>query len=567
VHSLTRGRFLGSLIAFVAILPVAARLTACSSHGAASKSDATPPADAPKGGRPASVNVLTHHNDSFRSGSNASETCLTPSVVPSLRQVGQFAMQGQVYGQPLILTGTRDLLIAASTANQLAAFDLSTMQQAWQLGPETFGTPGNVVTNIQGPLGILSTPVIDPATQNLYAVARSCATATTIDACPWTLHVVDATTGKHIDSVELTASFTNAGGVATPFDPDLHWNRPALLFQNGQIVVAFEVGQNSTQPERVQRFHGWVFTYSAANIHSPPITFVTTPNGLGGGIWQGGGGPAGDGTAVYFLTGNSIFLPRPGAPSDTPATPRDHENSAIRLDFSNGAVAATGYYDSRPYHSDGNVFQYLNFWDYDFASSGVALIPQSNDLVFGSKGGIVYLVDRTTMKQEQEPLSPFTVSPLPANETLHIAYGDLGPVVTGVPVVWSRANDSVVFMWPYGDHLTAFDYKASPASLTVMATSTDVSPSGAFMSLSSSGADVGSAVLWANVPTGSPIIGTAANLQARDPQKLTILWQTALPGYVKWACPTVSGGRVYVPTWTMSGGASILVYGTPTCGD
>jgi hypothetical protein len=553
---------------------------ACSQHGASPKPDASMKQDTSTFDvaklsdvvlHPSPVSVLTQHNDNDRSGANTSETCLTPRVASTLTQRAELHIDGQVYAQPLLLTGAQDLLIVASTANEVAAFDIATLgaTPVWQLGPETFGTPGNVVRGIAGPLGILSTPVIDPVSKSLYVVARSCATATTITPCPWTLHVVDAPTGKHVDSTVIATSFKDAQGATHTFNPDEQWNRPALLLQNGTVFVGWEVGQNQNQSETMQTDHGYMMAFDVANIHSPPVTFVTTPNGFAGGVWQGGGGPAGDGTAVYFNSGNSIMTPTPAAPQGFPATPRDYENSSIRVVVGDGGMQATSYYDSRPYDSGGNVFQYVNFYDWDVSSSGVTLIPQSTDLVLGSKSGIVYLLDRATMQQDQAPILPFTANPPPSGQTLHISNYNNGtaPQVMGTPVAWRRASDALVFMWPFAEHLTSFEYSPVVHTLVVQKTSADYGFNGAMLSLSANGAQTGTAVLWANMSTGSGAVGSPAAIRAYDPEALTLVWQATLPGYAKWACPTVSGGRVYVPTWTAAGGSVVYVFGTPACGN
>jgi hypothetical protein len=529
----------------------------------------TPPPPPIKPLPPGSVvvaNVLTHHNDNGRTGANTTENCLTPEVATTLTQTTQFSIDGQIYAQPLVLTGKPNLLIVASTANEVRAFDisnLSTTTPVWEVGPATLGTPGDVVRGIRGPLGILSTPAIDPATGHLFVVARSCATSGTISPCPWTLHILDAANGKELDSAVIVTSFKDTNGVSHAFDPDVQWNRPGLLFQNGVVYVAWEVGQNQNQPEQDQPYHGFVMAFDVANLHTAPVTFPTTRDIYGGGIWQAGGGPAGDGTAVYVATGNSSRMTNPDSPSDLPATPTDQESSAVRLDFTPSAAQATGYYDNRPYQTNGTIFQYENYYDCDVASSGIALIPQSNDLVLGNKAGLVYLLDRTTMQEEQAPLDPFTTTPLPTGQTLHLQ--DHLTAVFGTPVVWSQGSDAFVYIWPFNDPLTSFQYSSQARSLGVLARSTDTSPQGAMLSFSANGTKAGSGVLWANLSTGTGSVGTSAEIRAYDPDTLSMAWSAPVAGYAKWVVPTVTGGRVYVASSTLDEGASVLVFTTPTC--
>jgi len=55
------------------------------------------------------------------------------------------------------------------------------------------------------------------------------------------------------------------------FDSLRHLNRPALLLQNGFLYVAF--GSHGD----VRPYHGWVFSYNAANLQQVAV-FNTTPD-------------------------------------------------------------------------------------------------------------------------------------------------------------------------------------------------------------------------------------------------------------------------------------------------
>jgi hypothetical protein len=138
----------------------------------------------------------------------------------------------------------------------------------------------------------------------------------------------------------------------------------------------------------------------------------------------------------------------------------------------------------------------------------------------------------------------------------------------GTPVVWSRANDSVVFMWPYLDKLTSFRYEPAGRKLSLLQTSGPYGVTGGMLSLSTKGTDESSAVLWVNMSTGGGGgVGSTSAIRAYDPTTLTMLWESPLAGYAKWVPPTVSGGRVYVPGWTSAGGTDVVAFGTRACGD
>jgi hypothetical protein len=548
------------------------------SSSSASSSTTVTPVPVPDGGFSPSGDVLTQHNDSARTGANPNETCLTPSNVTGLDELAAFHLDGEILAQPLVYTppgGSRRLLVMASTANELAAFDLETLSSTpvWEAGPETFGTPGNILRWQGQPLGILSTPVIDPVAQRVYVLARSCPSATSTTGCPQAVHAFDVNTGVHLASAVAQGSLppSDSGTDVTSFNPDAHWNRPGLLLQNGELFVAWACAQ-VTENEPSIVFNGWVMAFDTTNLATPPSVYVTTPHNHGGGIWQAGGGLVGDGQHVYFNSGNGMLTPAASAPESFPTTPRDQENSMIRLGLADGGVTVASYFDSRPYHSDGNVFQYTNAYDYDMSSSGLAWIPGTDDLVGGSKGGIVYLVDRTTMAQRQTPLSPFTATPLPSGQTLHIAPGADGPEVVGSPAVWRRTtdgnDDAIVYMWPRLDHLTAFHYDHATTSMTVAASSSDLADSnGGMLSFSINGSDATTALLWVTMSSGG-----AGLLRAYDPTSLSRLFEVSLgsspnyPGNAHYIPPTIADGRVFAVSWLASGGSDVTVFGVKGCG-
>jgi hypothetical protein len=80
-------------------------------------------------------------------------------------------------------------------------------------------------------------------------------------------------------------------------------NRPGLLLANGTIYLAYASHCDTTP------YHGWVLAYDALTFAQKGV-FITTPNGIDGGIWMSGGGLAADANGnMYAATGNGT-IPR-----------------------------------------------------------------------------------------------------------------------------------------------------------------------------------------------------------------------------------------------------------------
>jgi hypothetical protein len=511
--------------------------------------------------------VTTQRNDPGRTGANLDESVLTTATVNRLEVVARWPVSGEVYAQVLVADGVstaygpRNLALVATLDSMLMAFDLDSLSPApiWILGTERelggppYSDPAIGVNN-----GILGTPVIDRARGAVYLVSRDCEPALLAEAppCRQRLFAVDLGSGKIRDTTVIQGSVA-INAVPVPFEPAAHRNRAALLLAGGRVLVAFAPGPSTGQHEEDFVYHGWVFAYDAANLSRPPAIYCTTPRGRGGGIWQAGSGPAGDEQGLYFATGNGIV---DGAtqPADFPAVPGDQEDSVVRLPVS-GPFPAAGepvahYWDSRPYRPDGNVFQFMEKNDGEIGSSGPLLIPGTRRMVVGSKPGILYAIDRDTMRETQVPLSPFHALPLQAGHTLYLhAWWGL-PVINQTPVFWrpddpqtgAPAQQGLIFAWASDDRLESFRYDYQSGLIEEWLTSgLPPSSGGANLVLSANGGHPGSALLWATTREGE---GPAGRLRALDPITFAVLFDTELPAWSRFTPPTVARGLVLVPS-------------------
>ena len=505
--------------------------------------------------------VLTQHNDVARTGATLSESVLDTCSVPNLTKLGEYAVDGEVYAQPLYVAdvatpaGAKDLLIVATMADSLYAFDAGLPGSApvWQLGSRgELGAPAFSARNVAGNNGILATPVIDVAADTVFVSSRDCDPAyrPEVPHCKQRLFDIALDTGKIRRSVDIAGSVSNASGSsATFFDPSLHWARAGLLLRQGRLFVSFGSGPNGNAHEEDFPFHGWLFGYTSSNLEIAPSVYCSTPELGGGAIWQSGNAPAADDDAVYFATGNGIHQPTPVAPAGFPTVPEGDEDSLVRVPLA-APSTSLHFWDGRAYRADGNVFQYMEKNDIDLGTAGPLLIPGTSQLIAAGKSGIIYVLDRTTLRPTQDPLEVFHGPSLAAGQTKYIFFYDGGPHVHGSPV-FVRPNDAtdspgpgLLFYWPAHEPLTSFSYEYATGTLSPLATASVPRPdSGGILAASADGTRADSAIVWAS--TVDPD-GTSGHLWALSATTLNRLWDTKLPAWAKFATPTVAAGRVYL---------------------
>jgi hypothetical protein len=263
------------------------------------------------------IAITTYHYDNYRTGWNQSETVLTPANVgsPSFGLLQTVALDDQVDAQPLVvpgvqitagtLQGLHDVVYVATENNTVYAIDAHS--GAVLLSPN-FGTPVSnpLGCNNNGPnVGITSTPVIDPDSKTLYAMAYTQGST----GPQYNLHALDL--GSLKDKVTphvVRASHSLTDGSTFYFNATYQRQRPALLLANGSIYAGF--GSFCDLSPDLSR--GWLLGWTAGTLKPFPTNdltnqLVTSRNGFFlSSIWMAGYGPAADDAGnILLVTGNS----------------------------------------------------------------------------------------------------------------------------------------------------------------------------------------------------------------------------------------------------------------------
>ena len=246
----------------------------------------------------AQVNVYTRSNDNSRTGANLQETILTPGNVNATNFGKLFTVHtdGQIYAQPLYVSnlaiagGTHNVVFVASMFNTVYALDADTGSTLWT---QNYGSPiiaqdVEYDQNISWAtrIGILGTPVIDPATNIMYFVSGS-QPANGAKQFSFNLNAIDITTGSpvHGSPVNISATYSTAD-LTSPlvFNAKMQNPRPGLALANGNVYIAF------ASHEDAPPYHGWVLAYSTSTLAQTAVYSDTTTGGLGG-IWNAGQAP------------------------------------------------------------------------------------------------------------------------------------------------------------------------------------------------------------------------------------------------------------------------------------
>ncbi len=287
-----------------------------------------------------STDWTTYHRDNSRTGfvQNAPDP-------HQLTQAWNVKLDGAVYAEPLVVGSN---VIVATEGDSLYALDSHTGKVQWHTN---VGTPVPLSTLPCGdidPLGITGTPVYDPSTKLIFAVAE-------ISGPAHILVGVDVGTGqvRVRRSVDISA-----------MDPRVHQQRAALALYQNMVYIAYG-GLDGDCGD----YHGTVVASRTDGTGSLLSYQLPTPRE--GGIWAASGPAVDDAGHIYVSVGNG----------ETTQGDWDHTDSILRL--SSTLQLEDGFAPTQ--------WQQDNASDADLGSMGPILLP--GGLIFADgKSGLGYLL-------------------------------------------------------------------------------------------------------------------------------------------------------------------------------
>jgi outer membrane protein assembly factor BamB len=310
----------------------------------------------------------TFGHDPQRSGWASEESTLTPQNVSQL----ELKWKAQAKNEPRSLTaltapvvasdvlttrGPKTLVYVAGSGDHLFAFDAANGDLVWNVNFET-----HVLPKDEGmwlcPNGVNATPVIDPSTSTIYAVA--------VDG---RLYGLDLGTGRtKFGPAQFVPAFSK------------NWS---LNLVHGTIYTAISQGCGGAQ--------SGFYSINVQDPDRPSVQDLFIARD-GGGIWGRGGPVIGNNGRIYASTGDGNFAPR-------------------NAEFANSVIAASlSDLKLLDYYAPTN-WQDVSRYDLDMGSSSPVWFAYRNYnlLVAAGKESVVYLMDADELgdKDHQTPL--FTV--------------------------------------------------------------------------------------------------------------------------------------------------------------
>jgi len=348
---------------------------------------------------------LTFHYDVGRSGTGPGASTFLGGWhrYNQVDNLGRGGTGAAVRSAPLYLPGwvmqrgahageTHNLVFVATTDNYLYAFAEDQLRAGSKTplwGPVDLGAPAQRGgSNIPPPIGVCSTPVLDPANQRLFVMAYLEKTSTT---STYKIYAIDINDGSVIQSAVLQDA--GAAGRAT-FDATAQDQRGALNLVNGWIYSTYA----DFQADDRGTYYGWIVACNANNLNEQ-LFLPVSKNVLGGGCWGPGGVAVDPDGYLYAATGNGTTADTyygGGSWTTAPGSNGDYFMAVVKV-----AMTMSGYVPSIAvvdWYQPTNIKD-LNDGDLDFGSSSPIILPDFNGfktVALSAKPG-VYLLNRGSL--------------------------------------------------------------------------------------------------------------------------------------------------------------------------
>jgi hypothetical protein len=334
--------------------------------------------------------VLQRNHHASRDG-HFLQPKLSRASIPQLTADTAFAatFAGNLWASPLFLAndnGESGSFFAVTTGNDVFALDEISGAKRWSTNLGSSPQSNGVNCGDIHPLGVLSTPVIDPVTRTLYVAGAQGTTSIQSHM----VHALSVDDGSERPGWPVDVTGIKSAGVT--FAPAAQNQRSALSLVNGTLYVAYggHVGDCGN-------YHGWVI---AIDTTDPTKRAGWATLGQGEAIWAAGG-MASDGTSVFAVTGNSTVGAAARADSD-----------------SEEVVRVTGL--AQVTRSDQNLYfpttwKQMDSTDADFGSSNpiyltIAGSTPSHYIAALAKDGQLYLLNASNLGGMGGHVLAFTVA-------------------------------------------------------------------------------------------------------------------------------------------------------------
>ncbi|TAN34329.1 hypothetical protein EPN29_02895 [bacterium] len=452
----------------------------------------------------------TYHHDNARTGYDATAPSITS---PSPSAQWNTGLDGNVYAEPLIWNG---VVIAVTENDSIYALDEGSGAVVWHKVVGASVATHYCSSEIN-PVGITSTPVIDPSTSIVYAVGL----VGPISSPKYQMFALNLSDGSTVAGFPVDITPTAQGGTVT-LDPAVSEQRGALGLANGHVYVPFGGWLGDCGD-----YHPWVVGVPAtggavSNVYEPQ-----TSSQREAGIWAAQGMSIDGSGNVYVATGNAG-----SGSSSLPcnASLYDHGNGVFKL---SSTLVELSYFAPSDWCT-------LSQADQDVGSIAPSLL--NNSIVFQTgKSAQVWLLNAGALGGFGGQANPNT-----AISTCSSGDAVFGGAAYVAPDVYIACNSS--------------------GSLQALSVNTGCPPLGFTTHWTAGGFTPGPPIVEGDLIWTLSIGGSPSTLYGFDAAGSLVVTAGLPQGVHHFATPAADGGWIFVPQSTSITGLDFATYPPPTCG-